>query len=46
MFENDQIKRTSEKPIKAKIPLHFELVSYIYNTFIVRHKLTKQLVCL
>ena len=30
----------SEKRIKAKMPLHFELVNYIYNTFIVRHKAT------
>ena len=37
MFGNNEI---SERRIKAYIPLHFELVRYIYNTFIVRHKAT------
>ena len=39
MFGNDEIK-VSEKRIKAYIPLHFELVSYIYKSFIVRYKAT------
>ena len=31
MFRNDEIKRRSEKRIKAKIPLYFELhLQYIY----------------
>ena len=41
MFRNDEIKRTEKQIlIKAYIPLHFELFSYIYNTFIVRYKAT------
>ena len=36
-------QNVSEKRIKAYIPLHFELVSYLYKSFIVRHK---ELVCL
>ena len=37
MFWNDEVKRRSEKRIRANIPLDFET----YNTFIVRHNKRK-----